>query len=97
MIEAIVGCAAAGALALFLERVVHRAPVQTEALDPRYAALAEKRRILERDRSEWAVTFKIEGVTATDLKRATRNMARIDAQLLALAEEQMALANEDIE
>lgn len=50
---------------------------------PRLSRTEEKRRILERDRREWAVGLG----TPRHGPVATKNVARIDAALLALADE----------
>jgi hypothetical protein len=48
-------------------------------------AVEEKKRVLERDRAEWAKGFG--GSNAEQSANATRNVKLIDQQLLALADE----------
>ena len=68
----------------FTERMVKR----EDALDssPTRASIVEKRRILERDRAEWR---RSDG--------AERQMAAIDRQLMALADEEARIALDEVE
>jgi hypothetical protein len=67
---------------LWLSDRVHKRESELD-VDPKSvrAAIAEKRRVLERDRAEWARMFR---TSAFAVKRA----ADIDRRLLALADEE---------
>jgi hypothetical protein len=55
----------------------------------RSRVIAEKRRILERDRAEWSACLRpSSGMTKSQKEGATTEISRIDKQLLALADEE---------
>jgi hypothetical protein len=93
MVDVIVGCISAGALALFMEHVVFRRPSPDE-LHRRKQAIAEKRRVLERDRQEWGRSLRSRQEWGRSLRSersgvlATAEIARIDRALLQLADEE---------
>jgi hypothetical protein len=85
ILETVVGVASAGGLVLLIERMAFRSKPSTKQ---RRLAIAEKRRILERDRSEWYGMLSNNNVNVVHRVTATKSISIIDDKLMALADEE---------
>lgn len=90
IVESLIGAAALIVVSsLVLADRVHKRVMAQETDDPRRATFVERRRILERDRSEWHQMLRSSDKEART--RATLEMKEIDKALVALAKEEAAL------